>query len=206
LFITGTAYAGKSTAAKMLADEYGLLLCGENYDCVPDGIIDSEKYPNIHYWQSIKDWQEYINKTPDEYCKWIFDCLKEYEEFEISYLIHRSESKKVIVDTGLSLETLRGIADYNQVAVMLSPVSMSVENYFDRNDPDKVFIREQIEKAENPEKTMKNWLDCVAKSNAYIYDKWINSGFFTVLREDAATDTRTETFRILAKHFKLGDT
>ena len=30
-FITGTAYAGKSTAAKMLAEKYGMILCGENY-------------------------------------------------------------------------------------------------------------------------------------------------------------------------------
>ena len=31
-FITGTAYAGKSTTAKMLAERYGMVLCGENYD------------------------------------------------------------------------------------------------------------------------------------------------------------------------------
>ena len=30
-FITGTAYAGKSTAVKMLSERYGLVCCGENY-------------------------------------------------------------------------------------------------------------------------------------------------------------------------------
>ena len=30
-FITGTAYAGKSTMVKMLAARYGLIECGENY-------------------------------------------------------------------------------------------------------------------------------------------------------------------------------
>ena len=30
-FITGTAYAGKSTAVKLLAERYGMILCGENY-------------------------------------------------------------------------------------------------------------------------------------------------------------------------------
>ena len=29
-FITGTAYAGKSNTAKMLADRYHMVLCGEN--------------------------------------------------------------------------------------------------------------------------------------------------------------------------------
>ena len=30
-FITGTAYAGKSTMVKMLSERYGLVCCGENY-------------------------------------------------------------------------------------------------------------------------------------------------------------------------------
>ena len=30
-FITGTAYAGKSTAVRMLAEKYGMIHCGENY-------------------------------------------------------------------------------------------------------------------------------------------------------------------------------
>ena len=30
-FITGTAYAGKSTMVKMLAERYGMTACGENY-------------------------------------------------------------------------------------------------------------------------------------------------------------------------------
>ena len=30
-FITGTAYAGKSTAVRMLAKQYGVIECGENY-------------------------------------------------------------------------------------------------------------------------------------------------------------------------------
>ena len=201
LFITGTACAGKSTMAKMLSDTYGLILCGENYDCIPDGMITKEKYPNIYYWQTITDWQEYINKDPDEYNKWMMDCLKEYEEFEITYLIHISKSQKVIVDTGLSLRTLREIADYNQIAVMLSPLSLSVGSYFDRSDPDKICIKEQISKAENPEKTMENWLACVAKTNSHIYNEWVNSGFFSIVREDAAADTKQEMFKTLSKHF-----
>ena len=30
-FITGTAYAGKSTTVRMLADRYDMVFCGENY-------------------------------------------------------------------------------------------------------------------------------------------------------------------------------
>jgi len=204
LFITGTAYAGKTTQAKMLSDKYKLKLCAENYNCVPDGIITKEKYPNIYYWKTIENWQEYINKTPDDFSKWMMDCIKEHEEFEITYLMHISKSEKVIVDTGLSVETLQEIADYKQVAVMLSPQSMSVENYFDRDDLDKVFIREQIMKSENPEKTLENYLSCMEKVNSKeFYDKWANSGFFTLVRKDTKNDTRQETFENLSRHFGL---
>ena len=207
LFITGTAYAGKTTIAKMLSEKYSLILCAENYDCVPGGIITKDRYPNIHYWQTMNamnNWQEYINRPPDEFSKWMMDCIKEHEEFEIAYLMHISKSQKVVVDTGLSVETLREIAGYRQVAVMLSPQSMSVENYFDRDDPDKAFIKEQIMKAGNPEKTMENYLACMAKVNSKeFYDYWANSGFFTLVRKDAKNDTRQEAVDTLSRHFGL---
>lgn len=42
-FITGTAYAGKSTMVKMLAEQYNLICCGENYHCkVTDEVAEPE--------------------------------------------------------------------------------------------------------------------------------------------------------------------
>lgn len=206
LFINGTAYAGKSTMVKMLADKYGLIHCGENYDCIPDGIITPEHYPNLCYFQTMKNWQEFINRTPEEYDNWISGSSRELVEFEITHLIHISKSQKVIVDTNLPLDILREVTDYNQVAIMLSPQSMSVENFFDRGDSDKVFIKEQISKADNPKKTMANFLACMARVNSREhYDEWANGGFFTVVRNDTTTDTRLEVLEILAKHFGLDE-
>ncbi|MCL2593000.1 MAG: hypothetical protein FWD82_06510, partial [Defluviitaleaceae bacterium] len=71
MFINGTSYAGKSTMVKMLADKYELVHCGENYNCIPDGILTPDKYPNLCYFQTMKDWQEFINRTPQEYSDWI---------------------------------------------------------------------------------------------------------------------------------------
>ena len=204
MFINGTAYAGKSTMVKMLADKYGLIHCGENYQCVPAGIATPEQYPNLSYVQTMKDWQEFVNRTPEQYNNWIWETSRELAEFEIMYLVSISESQKVIVDTNISPEILHEIADYNQVAIMLSPPLMSVESFFERDDPDKVFIKEQIMKAVDPEKTMLNYRACIAKINSQEnYDKWANSGFFTVVRNDTVTDTRAETLDILAKHFGL---
>ena len=204
MFITGTAYAGKSTMVKMLAEKHGLLHCGENYHCIPDGILNPKQYPNLCYFQTMKDWQAFVNRSPEEYERWIFANMQETAEFEITFLMHISQSQKVIVDTNIPLNILREIADYSQVAVMLSPQAMSVEHFFDRDDPDKVFIKEQIEKAADPEKTMKNYLEGVARINSEEhYEELAQSGFFTIVRRDAVSDTKAATLEILSKHFGL---
>ncbi len=54
-FITGTAYAGKSTAAKMLAEKYGMILCGENYHAeVADRVADPAVQPDLCYMKQRK--------------------------------------------------------------------------------------------------------------------------------------------------------
>ena len=200
-FINGTAYAGKSTMVKMLSEKYGLICCGENYDCIPKGILNPEQYPNLSYFQTMKDWQEFVNRTPEEYDKWATGSTQELVAFEIVYLMSISKSQKVIVDTNIPPDILHEIADYNRVAIMLSPQSMSVERFFDREDPDKKFIKEKIMEADDPEKTMANYLSCIEKMNSKEhYDEFINSGFFTILR-NTTDDTRAETLDILAKHF-----
>lgn len=49
-FITGTAYASKSTTEKMFAERYDLLLCGENdHSKVSDLVATPEAQPDISY-------------------------------------------------------------------------------------------------------------------------------------------------------------
>lgn len=202
-FITGTAYAGKSTMVRMLAERFGLIECGENYHMkVSNKVATPDLQPNLSYFKTMKDWQEFVNRTPEEYDNWITGCSKEAAEFEIAELIRISGNQKVIVDTNIPLDILREIADYNQIAVMLSPQTMSVELFFERNDPDKQFIKKQIEMAVNPQKTMENYRNCIAKINSQEhYDEYANSGFFTILRENANVDTKEEVLNTLAKHF-----
>jgi hypothetical protein len=152
----------------------------------------------------MKDWQEFLSRTPEEYDRWITHTAREAAEFEIVELIRISADKKVIVDTNIPLDLLHEIADYDHVAVMLSPQSMSVERFFDREDPDKKFIREQIELSSNPDKTMENYKNCIAKINSEEhYNEYANSGFFTIVRTDADIDSKDEVLSTLVKHFKL---
>jgi dephospho-CoA kinase len=204
-FITGTAYAGKSTTVKMLSERYDMIFCGENYhSAVSDIVATPEAQPDISYINNLTDWKEFGTRTPEEYERWIYSVGKEAAEFEVAELIALSQNKKVIVDTNIPVDILKEIADYNHVAVMLSPQSMSVERFFDREDPDKQFLLNVIDSCEEPEIVMKNYRQGLARINSQEhYDEYANSGFFTVVREDNGEDTREKVCDIIAKHFGL---
>ena len=205
LFINGTAYAGKSTMAAMLAEKYNLVHCAENYHAViPADVITVKQQPNLCYFQTMKNWQEFVNRSPEAYDDWIRGGAQEASGIEVAELIHRSQERRIIADTNIPVDVLAEIADYNQIAIMLSPQSMSVDKFFDRGDPDKAFIREQIMQAEDPAKTMDNFRACIARvNNKARYDEYAQSGFFTLVRNDTGHDTRLDVLDILANHFGL---
>lgn len=202
-FINGTPYAGKSTMCRMLAEQYGLIHCGENYmldRLLP--IASQEEQPNLCYFKTKRDWQAFLNRTPEEYAAWIRGNSWEAAGFEVAELIRISAEQAVIVDTDIPLELLRQITDYAHVAIMLSPQAMSVEYFFQRDDPEKQFLLSQIQQAEDPEKTMANFRACIAETcTPKEYDAWLHSGFYTVIRERTDIDTRQETMEQLARHF-----
>ncbi len=165
--------------------------------------INKEHPPKLSYFDTMKDWQEFISRTPDEYAAWIDGCSKEAESLEIIRLLQLvEEDKKIFVDTNISLETLREISDYQHIAVMLCPQSMSVERFFDRSDPEKRFILDQINHADNPEKAMLNYRKCLEKINSKeVYKRYADSGFYTIIRDD--NSTVENTLQKLITHFRL---
>ncbi|MBR4201030.1 MAG: hypothetical protein IKQ91_07100 [Oscillospiraceae bacterium] len=204
-FITGTAYAGKSTAVKMLAERFGLVCCGENYHAaVSDTAAEPDAQPDICWLNSLTDWKEFVTRSPEEYERWIYSAAREAAEFEVAELISLSRDRKVIADTNIPVDILKEIADRNHVAVMLSPQSKSVERFFDRNDPEKQFLLSVIESCDNPQAVMENYRRGLARINSQKhYDEYANSGFFTVVREDTGKDTREEVCDLIAKYFGL---
>lgn len=204
-FITGTAYAGKSTTVKMLAERYDMIFCGENYhSTVSDIVATPAVQPDICYLKILTDWKDFVTRSPEEYERWIFNVGREAAEFEIAELISISRDKKAIVDTNIPIDVLKEISDYHHIAVMLSPQSMSVERFFNRSDPEKRFILDVIESCDNPEAVMENYKRGLALINSkQRYDEYANSGFFTVVREDNEKDTKKEVCDAIAKHFGL---
>jgi hypothetical protein len=204
-FITGTAYAGKSTAAKLLSERYGLILCSENYfSGVTDMVAEPAVQPDLCYLRELADFRDFVTRTPEEYERWMYNTGREAAGFEVAELIARSAQGKVIVDTNIPIDVLREISDYSRVAVMLSPMSMSVERFFDRSDPEKQYILSVIESCGDSEAVMANYRRGLALINSREhYDEYANSGFFTLVREDDGRDTRDEVCERLARHFGL---
>lgn len=205
-FINGSSYAGKSTMVHLLAERFGMIECGENYHLdTAREISVPELQPEMSYFSTMSGWEEFLNRTPEEYEKWINDGNEEIAQFEIARLIQLSaQGRKIIVDTNIPLDMLKEISDYDHVAVMLSPQSMSVERFFDRSDRDKQFLLNEIDKCPDPEKTMANFRACLTRLNSPEgYARMKNSGFFVFERTDFENDTREETLNILARHFGL---
>ena len=204
-FITGTAYAGKSTTVRMLAERYDMVFCGENYHiAVSDDVATPDVQPDLCYRKSLTDWKDFVRRSPEEYERWIYNSGREGAGFEIAELISLSRNRKAIVDTCIPLDILKEISDYAHVAVMLSPQSMSVERFFDRSDPEKQFLLRVIDSCENRDAVMENYRRGLERINSQAhYDEYANSGFFTVVREDNGLDTREEVCDRIARHFGL---
>ena len=87
-FITGTAFAGKSTMVNMLAEKYDMICCGENYhSAVSDIVAEPNVQPDLCYMKSLTDWKEFVTRTPEEYERWIYGTGREAAEFEVAYLL-----------------------------------------------------------------------------------------------------------------------
>lgn len=132
-FINGTAYAGKSTMVKMLAEKYNGIACEENYQDVKLSELDSSEFPGLTYTRDLKGWRDFIRRTPDE---------------------------------------------------------------------EKQFLYRLLLEEENTDEAMDNFRQCLMRVNSKeIYNKFLNSGFNVIKRDDARSIE--ETFVLVEKAFEL---
>lgn len=202
-FITGTAYAGKSTMVKLLAEKHGGIECGENYHDKLMDAIDAEHQPNLCYFDTMSGWQEFVTRTPEQYDAWMTGVAREAQDLELIMLLRLAETgKKIFVDTNLSLETLKAIAAPDHVAMMLAPQEMSVSRFFDRPDVEKQFLYQELMKCPDPEAALANYRKVLEKVNSKEhYDEFANSGFFVWKRSEDSTIE--EALDALETHFGL---
>lgn len=203
-FFNGSAYAGKSTMVKRLAEKYNGIACEENYHEALMGNLDWNEFPNLGYTANIEDWADFIRRTPDEYAGWIEGVAKECEILELRILedLVKTTDKKIFVDTNICLETLRRISDINHVMIMLADPHISVSRFFDRPDSEKQFLYQLLLNEKDPEAAIANFRECLSKVNSQEnYDMFLNSGFQVLLKDE--NRNIDETMEIVEKYLGL---
>ncbi len=203
-YIIGTAYAGKSTMVKHLAQKYDGIACEENYhDSMVDGKLDKEEFPCLCYTRDLQDWREFIRRTPDEYETWIDGVARECEVLELKILEElKKQERKIFVDTNISIQTLKRISDTDHVLVMLSDQTVSVNRFFERPDREKQFLYRLLMQEPDPDAAMANFREMLTRVNSKEkYDRFLHSGFRVLLRDD--NRTVNETLEIVEGLLKL---
>lgn len=205
-FINGTAYAGKSTMVKLLAEKYDGIACEENYQDRLLENLDTKEFPNLTYTRDLQDWGEFVRRTPDEYEAWVNGVTKECTVLEIEILkdlVSRTK-KKIFVDTNISVEILHEISDENHVLIliMLADPNISVQRFFERPDKEKQFLYQLLLKEDNSEEAMINFRECLKRINSQErYMMFQKSGFNVITRDE--NRSIDETFALVENMFGL---
>ena len=203
-FINGTAYAGKSTMVKLLAEKYDGIACEENYQDRLLENLDAKEFPNLTYTRDLRDWGEFVRRTPDEYEAWVNGVTKECTVLEIEILkdlVSRTK-KKIFVDTNIPVEILHKISDENHVLIMLADPNISVQRFFERPDKEKQFLYQLLLKEDNPEQAIINFRECLKRINSQErYMMFQKSGFSVIIRDE--NRSIEETFSLVEEEFHL---
>ena len=203
-FINGTAYAGKSTMVKLLAEKYDGIACEENYQDRLLENLDTKEFPNLTYTRDLQDWGEFVRRTPDEYEAWVNGVTKECTVLEIEILkdlVSRTK-KRIFVDTNISVEILHEISDENHVLIMLADPNISVQRFFERPDKEKQFLYQLLLKEDNSEEAMINFRECLKRINSQErYMMFQKSGFNVITRDE--NRSIDETFALAESMFGL---
>lgn len=202
-FVNGTAYAGKSTLVKGLAEKYRGIACEENYhDRLLDG-LDRNTFPCLCYTRDLEDWHDFIRRTPEAYEAWYDGVTKECETLELRILgALCRQPRPVFVDTNISVQTLRTIAAPNHVLLLLADPEISVRRFFERPDREKQFLYRLIMEEPDPAAAMENYRQGLRRINSQArYDAFLHSGFPFLLRDE--NRSAAETLALAEQAFGL---
>ncbi len=202
-FITGNAYAGKSTMISLLAEKHSGICCEENYHDRLLPALDKEEFPALCYTRDLIDWHDFIRRSPEEYEAWYDEVSRECEILEKRILSGLTgQGKPIFVDTNISPETLKSVAAPGHVLIMLAPPEISVRRFFDRPDREKQFLYRLILEEPDPAAAMENYRQGLMRINSRErYDRFLHSGFPVLLRDE--NRSVEETLELAERSFGL---
>ena len=196
-FVIGTSYAGKSTIVRNLAKKHNGIALEENYHDAKLPELDKNEFPGLTYTRDLKDWHEFIRRTPDEYVTWLNNTTKECEIVEleiIEELLKKPEAreKRIFVDTNICIDTLHRISDRRHVLVMLADPEVGIHRFFDRPDPEKQFLYRLMLEEPDPQAALDNYREILKRiCSEESYRELLNSGFPVIFRDENRSEEET---------------
>ena len=197
-FLSGGAYGGKTTMAKLIEKKHGLFRYrqGDHFDRFAS-IATVEYQPAITYDRS--DWHRFFSRPPEQYAQWLDQGIAEEAEFAVVDLIKLSQNQKVIADVMIPVEILKEIADPRQVILLFAPEEMTRKHYFDRADKDEVF--RLITSFPDGDELFANVIEALHYNSAAKRQIYLESGFKYIERTDG--DTIEKTLKLIEEYFGL---
>lgn len=204
-FINGTAYAGKSTVCRILAEKYNMYHFGENHkygDFLE--LTTPQTHPNMNYFKTMSSWEEFVLRDKEDYDNWLNNVDREVAPFQMLELISLSKDQPVMAETNIPHDILIQIADYHQILYMVATPELATEHFFHRPDKEKQFLLSILQKTEHPEESIQKYRETIAYCNRQeTIDRFLQSGCYTIQRLHEKEDIE-EKVRLAEQHFKLG--
>ena len=197
-FLSGGAYGGKTTMAKLIEEKYGFVRYrqGDHYD---DHLTFAKSEFQPAMCIDRTNWYEFFARPPKQYSQWLRDSMNEQSEFAIIDLIKLSQNQKVIADVGISPDMLRRISDDSRVILLFAPEEMTRQYYFNREDKQDVY--QLIMSFPDGDKLLKNVEEALHFDSAEVRQSYYDSGFYCIERRE--DDTIQKTLEKIEKHFNL---
>lgn len=198
-FLSGGAYGGKTTMAKLIEKKYGFVRFRQGDHSVEyAALADPEFQPTLSENRSRNiDWHEYFSQPPRQYAKYLEDGIEEETDFAIVDLIKLSEDQKVIADVGFSPEALKRISDPSRVILLFAPEEMTRKHYFDREDKQDIY--QLIKSFPDGNELFQNVIEALHYNAASVRQSYYDSGFYCI--ERCEDDTIERTLEKIEKHF-----
>lgn len=197
-FLSGGAYGGKTTMAKLIEKKYGFVRYrqGDHYD---EHLAFARREFQPSMCIDRGDWHEFFARSPKQYSQWLRDGMTEQSEFAIIDLIKLSHDQKVIADVGIAPDILRRISDDPRVILLFAPEEMTRKHYFDREDKQDVY--QLILSFPDGEELLQNVVEALHYDAEEVRKSYYNSGFYCIERRE--DDTIERTLAKIEKHFHL---
>ena len=197
-WVLGTGCAGKSTTTMYLSEKYNMVRYDSDnkYDLFKS-ISDAENQPQMN--RKFADWEEYFNRSPEEYAKWLEDSLNEQIDMIVVDLLTMPKDRLIIVDGISSSDALFRISDYNHIVYLTTETDLAIDQFFDREDKGDLY--ELIMSLPESEKKLKNLQATLRLGHEREYNRIISSEMKYIIRQkDTLVEQMAEE---MAKHFGL---